>query len=300
MQGWRLMPFSRRKREIEAMHQMLRSLLFAGVVLMLQSCRAVSLESTPPQSPAIESPPAVEPAPGPPSPPEPPAPALPAPVPANPLASWFRGGFSGKTVVVWGNSTVSHAAYFFQQLRLETSPGNRLDGLDPQRILNYGNNGASLAALLDGQGPYPVDAVIAAQADLLIIRGPLINDVRFGTTTLEQAIAMLRAALDRIRAGSPGTPILLTTENSLLSTDPGGFGWVQPASQAQHYTDILRAAVLAFDGVYPDVKVFDVMALEYGVTSPATSPLMANQLHPNQAGQEAEAELVVQIIGAQR
>jgi hypothetical protein len=217
----------------------------------------------------------------------------------NPLANWFSGGLSGKTVVVWGNSTVSHAGYFFQQLHALTFPGNVLEGLDPGRILNYGNNGASLAALLDGQGPYPISAVIAAKPDLLIIRGPLINDVRLGTTTLEQAIALLKSALDEIRAGSPQTSILLTSENSLLRTDPGGFGWVQPPSQAQHYTDILHEAVLAFDGKYPNVKVCDVMSLVYGVLSPETSPFMANQLHPSEAGQVAEANLIAGVIGKQ-
>jgi lysophospholipase L1-like esterase len=217
----------------------------------------------------------------------------------NPLANWFNGGISGKTVVVWGNSTVSHAVYFFQRLRGRTAAGDVLEGLNPEQILNYGNNGATLAALLDGQGQYPVAAVIAAQPDLLIIRGPLINDVRLGTTTLEQATALLKTALDRIRAGSPHTSILLTTENSLLSSDPGGFGWVQPPSQAQHYTNILRDAVLSFDGRYPNVKVYDLMTLEYGVVAPESSPLMANQLHPSEAGQEAEANLIAGVIGRQ-
>jgi hypothetical protein len=217
----------------------------------------------------------------------------------DPLADWFSGGFAGKTIVVWGNSTVSHAVYFFQRLRAYTSPGSVLEGLDPAVILNYGNNGASLAALLGGQGPFPIDAAVAARPDLLIIRGPLINDVRLGTTTLEQAIVLLTNALDVIRAGSPRSSVLLTTENSLLSSDPGGFGWVQPPSQAQHYTDILRQAVLALDHRYPNVKVCDVMALVYGVVAPAASPLMINQLHPSQAGQEAEADLIASIIGKQ-
>jgi lysophospholipase L1-like esterase len=204
-----------------------------------------------------------------------------------------------KSIVVWGNSTVSNAVYFFDQLRSHVVPGDTLDGVDPANIINFGNNGASLAAMLDGQGSYPVSAVIAAHPDLLIIRGPLINDVRLGYTSLEQAKQLLVRALGQIRAGSPSTAILLTTENSLLTTDVGGLGWVQPNSAAQQYTDILHGAVIAMEGQYPNVKVFDIMAIEYGTTSPATSGLMANQLHPSEAGQREEANLIAGIIGKQ-
>jgi lysophospholipase L1-like esterase len=221
-------------------------------------------------------------------------------VPAAPLATWLNGSYAGKTVVVWGNSTVSNAVYFFDQLRVRTAQGEVLDGLNPNRILNYGNNGASLAALLEGQGPFPLDAVILAQPDLLIMRGPLINDVRLGGVDLETARARLRSALERILAASPGTTILLTTENSLLSTDPGGFGWVQPTNAAQAYTDILREAVMSLRDVYPRVAVLDLMTPLYGTVAVDSSPWMLNQLHPNEAGQRREADLVAQVIGKQR
>jgi lysophospholipase L1-like esterase len=223
-----------------------------------------------------------------------------SPEPASPLATWFKGGYAGKTVVVWGNSTVSHGVYFFDQLRMHTAQGRVLEGLNPGNILNYGNNGASLAALLAGQGPFPIEAVIQAQPDLLIMRGPLINDVRLGGVDLETATARVRSALERIIAASPGTAILLTTENSLLATDPGGFGWVQPPNAAQAYTDILRGAVMSFSSSYPRVAVLDVMTPLYGIVAPDTSPWMLNQLHPNEAGQRREADLVAQVIGKQQ
>jgi hypothetical protein len=218
----------------------------------------------------------------------------------TPLATWLEGGFAGKTVVVWGNSTVSHAVYFFDQLRLHTAAGAVLEGLNPADILNYGNNGASLAALLSGQGSFPVEAVILAQPDLLIVRGPLINDVRLGGVDLEAAKARLRSALEQILAASPRTAILLTTENSLLTTDPGGYGWVQPMGAAQAYTDILLQAVMSFKDVYPRVAVLDVMTPVYGAVAPEASPWMFNQLHPSQAGQRAEADLVAVTIGRNR
>lgn len=219
------------------------------------------------------------------------------PPPPDPLQSWFAGGFAGKTLVVWGNSTVSNAVYFFDQLRAQAAPGGALEGLDPARILNYGSNGASLAAMLDGKGAFPIDAVIQARPDLLVIRGPLINDVRLGATTLAGAEQLLATGIDRIRAGTPRTAIVLATENSLLATDVGSHGYVQPAGAAQQYTDILRAAVLAMDGRYPNVRVLDLMLLEYGTVSPATSPYMWDQLHPSDIGQRTEADLLVKVIG---
>ena len=213
------------------------------------------------------------------------------------LSRWYRGGFGGKKVVVWGNSTVSNAVYFFQQFDTYTGGGGPLAGLSPINVENYGNNGASLAALLTGEGPYPIDAVVAAQPDLLIMRGPLINDVRLGQTDLAQAEQLLIEALDRITAGSPNTDILLTTENSLLTTDVGAYNWVQPNSAAQQYTDIMHDAVMAMSGRYAHVALYDIMALEYGTICQPSSPLMANQLHPNQAGQTEEADLVVKVVG---
>ncbi len=196
----------------------------------------------------------------------------------------------------WGNSTVSEAIYFFDQLKAYTATGGRLEGLDPALILNFGSNGASLAAMLNGQGAHPISAVIAAHPDLLVIRGPLINDVRLGATSLAGAEQLLQTALDQIISGSPGTPILLTTENSLLTVDVGGHGYVQPNEAAQQYTDILRAAVLAMKDKYPGVKIADVMYLEYGTVCLAQSPLMTDQLHPGEAGQRMEADLIANLI----
>jgi lysophospholipase L1-like esterase len=249
-------------------------------VLLLSACSSDEMEGTPvPETPAPEQP-------------------VPQPSPQpDPLASWFQGGFAGKKVVFWGNSTVSEAVYFFDQLRTYTGAGGRLEGLDPARILNYGSNGASLAAMLNGQGRYAIAAVIAAHPDLLVIRGPLINDVRLGFTSLEVAKQLLQSALGQIAAGSPGTAVLLTTENSLLTVDVGGHGYVQPNDAAQQYTDILRAAVLAMKDKYPNVKIADVMYLEYGTVSLPQSSLMIDQLHPSEAGQRTEADVIANLIG---
>ncbi len=162
-------------------------------------------------------------------------------------------------------------------------------------ILNFGNNGATLAAML-ADAPYSAQLVCETKPDLLIIRGPLINDVRLGTTDLSQAKSLEREALDYFHQCIPDTAILLTTENSLLTTDTGEH-WVQPNSDAQEYTNILHDAVMAMDGIYPNVEIIDVMAEVYGTACPATSPLMANQLHPSAAGQDAEARVLLNAIG---
>jgi lysophospholipase L1-like esterase len=159
--------------------------------------------------------------------------------------------------------------------------------------------GASLRMMTTGSGDvyFRLEHVIAARPDMLIIRGPLINDVRMGETATAQAIAMLAATLDKITAALPQTAVLLLSENSLLTTDEGGYGFVRPNTAAQKYTRIMHRSVMAMAGRYPQVRVFDLMAVEYGLRSRASSPLMHDQLHPNAAGQRREADLVAQIIG---
>ncbi len=163
-------------------------------------------------------------------------------------------------------------------------------------ILNFGNNGASLAAMLAGGVPYPIQLVCNEQPDLLIIRGPLINDVRLGWTDLDQATKLERAALQTLQACSPQTAILLTTENSLLSTDTGEH-WVQPNADAQEYTDIMHDAVMAMNERFPNVEVLDIMSLVYGTTVQASSPYMANQLHESNAGAILEIQAIIPVIG---
>lgn len=245
-----------------------------------------------------------------------------APSGADAWDRWQRGGFAGKRIVLWGNSTVSHAHIFLTELAEHAGRGRELEGLARRPridnasaarishnglihaygdIVNYGNAGATLRQMLDGSGDvdYHVEDVIAARPDLLIIRGPLINDVRVGQTSAAEATALLAKTLDRITAALPHTAILLLTENSLLSRDQGGYGFVRPNSAAQRYTNIMHDAVMAMQGRYPQVRVYDLMAAEYGLECPARSPLMHDQLHPSAEGQIREARLVARIIGKQ-
>lgn len=242
------------------------------------------------------------------------------PVNATAWERWYWGGFAGKSVIIWGNSTVSHAPVFLTELAAHAAPGRELEGLatEPRienrtaaqiahngrihafgHLVNFGNRGASLRMMMDGSGDvyYRIDDVIAAHPDLLIIRGPLINDVRIGETSDTEAKELMVAMLDRITAELPNTAVLLLTENSLLSSDQGGYGFVLPNAAAQRYTSIMHDAVMAMSGRYPQVRVFDLMAAEYGVQCRSNSPLMQDQLHPSVPGQLREADVIAQLIG---
>jgi hypothetical protein len=164
------------------------------------------------------------------------------------LKSLFSGTLSTKKVVVWGNSTVSNATEFFQELATHCGPSDALSDftcspeLDSSglpvtigNIYNYGNNGFTLAALISNTGgpPYPLSSVVSAAPDLIIERGPIINDVRNGLCDLSCAEGLLSTTLTTLTTSLPGTQVLLTTENSLLSTDPTASGLVTAAATTE-------------------------------------------------------------------
>jgi hypothetical protein len=202
---------------------------------------------------------------------------------------------SGIVTSVSGNTITVPMANSGACVSIASTPST---GTVSKQILNFGNNGATLTSMLadnstTGTG---IGGVCAALPDLLIIRGPLINDVRTGGTTLSQAITRIGTMIDRIRACSPTTDILLKTENSLLTTDVGAAGYVVPNSSAQAYSDILRQAVMYYSGVYPGVIVVDTQASYWGTASQATSAFMGDQLHPNAGGQVVEAQQDIKIL----
>lgn len=228
-------------------------------------------------------------------------------------AAWSNNGFAGKTIVVWGNSTVAQANEFFAELAAHAGPGQELEGLQVTpvvltesgtveragNIYNYGTVGATLAGQFGRNYTYSINAVCSAHPDLLIMRGPIINDVRLGQCDLTCAKDLLKRALDTLTSCSPNTAILLTTENSFLTTNVNNHNYVQPSTPeaAQEYTDILHDAVMSMDGKYRNVRVYDIMSLEYGTTAAPQSQYMGDQIHPNAAGRVKEADLDLKIIG---
>jgi hypothetical protein len=203
---------------------------------------------------------------------------------------------SGIVTAVSGNQfTFTGAGTDTQCINLSTTSTG---GVASQQLLNFGNNGATLAVMLTNTSATStgIGGICAVKPDLLIVRGPLINDVRTGPTSLAQAKALERQLLDTVRSCSPTTDILLETENSLLTTDVGSHGYVTPNSSAQAYSTILEQAVTAFTNVYPNVFVLDNQQSLYGTTSPATSAYMADQLHPSATGHAAEAQEDIQVL----
>jgi len=250
-----------------------------------------------------------------------------APTPHDAFARFLSGDLTHKTIVIWGNSTVAFENGFFDTLAAHTGSGDVLAGIvttpevdnpdhaDPPtitrnqnghvhalgNIINMGNNGATLKSMLTppgGGAAYHIAAVCDAKPDLLIVRGPLINDVRQGACDLTCAKTLLHTMLDHLQACLPTTDVLLQVENSLLTADAKPHGYVKPDTPeaAQAYSSILRDAGLSFQGVYPHVYVQDLQQDLYGITSPATSPLMNDQLHPNRQGQIKEGELVIDLL----
>lgn len=216
---------------------------------------------------------------------------------------------SQKVIAWFGNSTVYAANELFTNLATYAAGGKILNGLtttpvnlngngyvlNAGNIINFGHDGATCAEMTANSW---VQDMAAKNPDLIIIRGPLINDVRNGAITLDTARSRISALLEKIILYAPWADIILTTENSLLTTDPGSRGLVTPqtAEAAQLYSRILHDAVVSFSGSYPYLTVIDVQSQVFGQNAPATSAYMLDQLHPNQSGRIAESDFIASIL----
>ena len=165
-----------------------------------------------------------------------------------------------------------------------------------RHIIAGGNNGLTLQQWLaepTGAFPYTQAKLIADDPDLIVYSW-LLNDIRQGglgttlATIVPAGIARLTALIDWTRATLPRADILLRMPASILSANVGGLNFVSdgvttnPAGLAQIYTTALRQIYLSFVGKYPNVDVMDTMTDRlFGSLAIASSPLMANQLHPS-------------------
>jgi len=238
-------------------------------------------ETPPPEAPPPEAPP-----------PEAPPPEAPPP---RALTHWFAGGIAGKKICFIGDSTTKNALALFAELEGKYSAnGEPLHGAGP--ILNFGENGASLYAFMTDQVVHGLTATIAEQADLYVLSYG-INDVRLGYTTEDALVARLTSTVNRIRAEAPNADLVLRTPNSLLATDVNAYGYVQPNTNAQAYTTMLRSAYRRLEDAWPNVVVFDAQALVFGTESLPASLLMSDQLHPSPTGNTFLASALVEVIG---
>jgi lysophospholipase L1-like esterase len=211
-----------------------------------------------------------------------------------PLARWRTGGPSGKTICFLGDSTTAVAPNFHERLRtVHCAPGGVLAGCE---TLNYGDDGSTLAAFLTDTREHGITVAIAAKADLYVLCYGL-NDVRREPLTMTQFQARIIDAVERLRAGVPHADILLRTPNPMLSANTSYYVYLQPDESAQAYTDLLSDAYLRLAGRWPNVQVWDAMTEVFGAESTPTSPLMADQLHPNAAGEIALADALARVIG---
>lgn len=234
------------------------------------------------------------------------------------LTHWFSGGTSGKTVVFAGDSTTAFATAMLGSC---AQPGPCTTGylytngqqtgqfLSGTTILNQGNNGLSLAGFLQGGlGAFPYASLVAANPTLIVFCYG-INDVRLGTTSQAQLIALLQQFLDQIHIDLPNADILLWGPNTLLDCNCSGMNYVQPTASAQSYSDILYNSYAAFKsngGGYANVGVLQKQDLVTFTrfTSTVITPYMQDELHPNvgpstkqTSGQLSEAFQILYAIG---
>ena len=206
-------------------------------------------------------------------------------------------GPSGKTICFLGDSTTAVAPNFHERFRtVHCAPGGALAGAT---TLNYGDDGSTLSAFLTDTREHGITPAIAAQADLYVLCYGL-NDVRREPLTMEQFRNRIAEAVDRLRAGAPNADILLRTPNPMLSANTSYYVYLQPDESAQAYTDRMRDAYLGLQDRWPNVFIWDAMAEVFGTESIPAHPLMADQLHPNAAGEIALADTLARVIAANR
>ncbi|WP_321797126.1 SGNH/GDSL hydrolase family protein [Burkholderia sp. BCC1988] len=212
------------------------------------------------------------------------------------LPNWKRGGVAGKKVAWVGDSTTYIIATTGQiQNYLNSTyvsePGSPLYGVTN---LWFGSNGNTLYNFLHGTpAGFGIGDVIAAAPDLIVLCYG-INDTRQGATSQAQLVTMLKQAVNTLLAALPNTDIVLRMPNSFLTTDPGGFGYVVPISNAQQYSSILQGAYLALENVWPNVPLVKIQGDVFPEVCPAAGTLWSNQIHPSVAGYERIIDDVVQ------
>lgn len=206
------------------------------------------------------------------------------------LSRWFATPIAGKKVVWLGDSTT-----------VQISPANQggAAGLNDWYIDRFvrptdgvlhnttqiwqGYSGFGVNFFLNEPSRTILPAAIAAAGDLYIVSFG-INDVRVGEFEQTGLTNNLRLAINALRAALPNADFVLRMPNSFLTTDVGGTQYVQPNTMAQAYTDAMRAAYRSLDNAWPNVVVYDSQKLLFGEVVQATSPFMADQIHPSVDG----------------
>ena len=169
------------------------------------------------------------------------------------------------------------------------------------KVIGPGGGGQAVSCSTAGAVIYGTP--VLAVPDLLVLCYG-INDVRQGATSLAQMIALLTAAVNRVRAVLPITDIVLLGPNSFLTDDPGAYGRVTPIANAQSYSTLLYNAYAALKNIWPNVvvlqkqDVFGKTATSYAAQGSA-SGWMADQIHPSLPAQNQVCDWLAPLIGTQ-
>lgn len=180
---------------------------------------------------------------------------------------------------------------------VHTATGQGLSGMTPANITMVGH--AGLWQEDWSKNAAYVKEVASAQPDL-IVYSLGINSIKTGGRSQRQVTDGIAADVKLFRAQVPGADIILRVPNSFSSDDVGG-AYVSPNASAQAYTDSVRDAYLALDGVFPNVVVWNSQDRVFGRTSRTFANfggLLSDQIHPSIAGYNAIADaLVADLIG---
>jgi len=199
--------------------------------------------------------------------------------------------------------------------RFHTAPGEGLFGMvsDLDHFLNAGNSGMRLASFLadyDAGVTTPKSlrwslAQMDGKAGVVEHRWG-INDLREQVRTVDQLRTDLIRLIDIWRAAQPQLEHILIVPNSLLADNVGNANYVRdsptgtinPAGLAQTISERFRAAYLPLVDRWPDVTVVDSQTTVYGTKAIAYNGngFMADQLHPNVRGQQAEIDWIVENL----
>ena len=204
------------------------------------------------------------------------------------------------TIAIVGDSTAEEANYPNVYIRLRDyhmQPGQLLGDMQTTNLTEGGNSGATLAAWIAGGGTFLPSDLWALAPDLVVYRWGT-NDVRLGTTTQAEMIALFKQLIDLTRTNLPNTDIVIAVPPT-FTTNVVGSDYLGGATraQAQARSDALRNACLAVKDYRPNVLVWDDAAQIWGTVVNPSSPLMTDQLHHNTTGQRRFADGLAQVIG---
>jgi hypothetical protein len=208
-------------------------------------------------------------------------------------SSAIIGYTSGTVITVADSGTIAASNGYI----LRAGSVNENTPLAGVTVYHCGDNGQSAQGHIVGTGVFPLSYIVSLQADLYV-SSFLINDVRLGGTDLATATSRLQTIYDALAAAKAGTCVMMRIPNTLLSTDPGGTGFVSPLTSAQAYSDLMAAAYRSLYSSRPTAYIWDTRKTIWdGDACKTTTPLMGDILHPSGLGQSAAADDFARLVG---